>query len=174
MRETQADAHKKFEKPIALPITIYRMLPIAYNSDANLQTGVGRGGHHGKVLSTTKTLAFAGDTRDVGTAGGIPKRDVLLHALREASLFLGGDGRAGGGNAGVEAVLIHFLYCCQKLDAGRTVEFGHTPIRFRALAMAASCWSCLMMAVLTSCGLEAALVEPEPNRAIVLMCRDVR
>lgn len=84
------------------------MLPIAYNSDANLQTGVGRGGHHGKVLSTTKTLAFAGDTRDVGTAGGIPKRDVLLHALREASLFLGGDGRAGGGNAGVEAVLIHF------------------------------------------------------------------
>lgn len=40
---------------------------------------------------------------------GVPRRHVLLHALREARFFLTGQRAAGGGDAFFEAVHVEFL-----------------------------------------------------------------
>ena len=45
----------------------------------------------------------------VAAADDVPHVDVLVHAARHAGILLGGEGRAGGGNTGIEAVLVDFL-----------------------------------------------------------------
>lgn len=56
----------------------------------------------------------------VTAADDVPHVDVLLHAAGHAGVLLGGERRAGGGDAGIEAVLIDFLKSdCISVCAGR-------------------------------------------------------
>jgi len=45
----------------------------------------------------------------VSAADGVPHVDVLVHAAGHAGSLLGGEGRAGGKDTGIEAVLVDFL-----------------------------------------------------------------
>lgn len=49
------------------------------------------------------------NTANVRLADGVPRGDVLLHALRQAGFFFRGDGGARAGDAGVVAVFVDFL-----------------------------------------------------------------
>lgn len=66
--------------------------------------------HSDGVLLTTETLALVRNTANVRLADGVPRGDVLFHALRQAGFFFRGDGGAGAGDAGVVAVFVDFLW----------------------------------------------------------------
>lgn len=65
---------------------------------------------HGRGVLAAKLFALLADARDVRAANGVPGRDVLFHAGREAAFLLGGERVAGGRDAAVEAVFVEFLF----------------------------------------------------------------
>lgn len=80
---------------------------LAQDSAAALGHASSHGGNGSSVL-TTHTLGLHADTGNVGLACGVPHGDVLLHAAGQAGVLLGRERGTGGGNAGLEAVLVDF------------------------------------------------------------------
>lgn len=58
---------------------------------------------------TAHLLALLVHAVHVSAADGVPHVDVLVHAAGHAGSLLGGEGRAGGRDTGIEAVLVDFL-----------------------------------------------------------------
>lgn len=81
---------------------------LAQDSAAALGHAGSHGGNGSSVL-TTHTLGLRADTGNVSLACGVPHGDVLLHAARQAGVLLGRERGSGGGNTGLEAVLVDFL-----------------------------------------------------------------
>lgn len=81
---------------------------LAQDSTAALGHAGSHGGNGSSVL-TTHTLGLHADTGNVGLACGVPHGNVLLHAARQAGVLLGRERGTGGGDAGLEAVLVDFL-----------------------------------------------------------------
>ena len=65
---------------------------------------------HSNSLLRPILLALLSDPRNVALASDVPQRNVLLHARRQTAFFGGREGRAGGGDALVEAVFVDFLF----------------------------------------------------------------
>jgi len=65
---------------------------------------------HSNSLLRPILLALLSDPRNVALASDVPQRNVLLHACRQTAFFGGREGRTGGGDAFVEAVLVDFLH----------------------------------------------------------------
>lgn len=88
------------------------------DSAATFGLAGGHRGNGGGILST-EALGLGADTGDVGAASDVPHGDVLLHAAGQAGVLLGRERGAGGRDAGLEAVLVHFLQvllarCCRQ------------------------------------------------------------
>lgn len=87
-------------------------------------------------------------------ASSVPGGHVLLHAVGVAGRLAGREGRAGRGNAALEAVLVEFLrqdqYQLGELWYPLDRKELHTSTRARALAIAA-CWrTCCITSVFAS------------------------
>lgn len=76
--------------------------------------------HQIHLLHATRTSALL-QMSQILPRSSVPRRHVLLHAVGELRLLGGRDGRAGGGDRALEAVLVDFLlkkrnrqYLCAK------------------------------------------------------------
>lgn len=64
-----------------------------------------------QLIRRAQLLTLLRNPADIRLAGGIPQRDVLLHAIRDTAFFGRGQRRPGRGDARVEAVFVDFLLC---------------------------------------------------------------
>jgi hypothetical protein len=89
---------------------------------------------HGTASPLSALLLYPGD---ILSAHSIPGPHVLLHTLREASLFAAREGSSGFWHTLLEAVLIEFLY--SSASASKFPSMLHTSISCLAFCRAASC-----------------------------------
>lgn len=89
--------------------------PVRFLTDSSrvaLQQSIRSRSHarHGGGILSAHLLALLADACNVRPADGVPVRDVLLHACREAALLLGRERVAGCRDAALEAVFVEFLW----------------------------------------------------------------
>lgn len=81
---------------------------LAHEAGAAFGVTSSNGGKGTRIL-TTHILGLRGDTGDEGLAGDVPHGDVLVHAVGQIGLLLGGEGGTGVRDTCFETVLVDFL-----------------------------------------------------------------